>query len=663
MALIESSDLNIVSLNQLDALAARQYGAKASNLADLLCVGVRIPPGVALGRNVLAYFLRENGIDLAALERIHSLGMIFLESALVEAQDWQAKIVQTITSSPFPAVIVDKLFDCLGNLKDRKLAVRSSCSVEDASSTSFAGQYATVLNVSGKDEVLQAIRSCWISQYDGRVLKYAISRRGMPVLSPSMAVLIQEMLNPDFAGVCFTEGPTSSTRQFTIVESVHGCGEALVSGAETPCHFEVNKDGAIHRVIVPPTASNLKPKDEIVLSVVSTSRRIATHFGCPQDVEWAVVKEELFILQARPITVIGGARKGAPVGLPSRTSRDSSKAKHAPDNSLLLLRDDLHDWLITKVDPLVYRGASYILSNQYADGSWRIEGHPEWDAVATAMIVQLLLEGGIPSMLQWSIPQAGGTLITVGLPSAVNWLTRNVKEDGTWGTDIWDTCQVVRSLVKCGISPDEPLVAKAINFVSDQITRGLDSSSEKEWYGAGFLAVAMRLFSELGMKEKVTECAKLLLHSQASSGEFCGLNKEGLRVPSEWHTAQAISALFQYANDTVLRNAITCACDWLLERQHRNGSWGVTEGPYSRYNTFFTAYAVLALTDAGPNYTNSVGKACKWIRGQQVASGAFGDLGSSLMAMATFQKIHGPVFTISMPIPMFLRVQTTLSAP
>jgi hypothetical protein len=78
------------------------------------------------------------------------------------------------------------------------------------------------------------------------------------------------------------------------------------------------------------------------------------------------------------------------------------------------------------------------------------------------------------------------------------------------------------------------------------------------------------------------------------------------------------------------------------------------------YNVFFTSYACIALADAGSEYARFVSKACKWLRAKQLASGAFGDIGSSLMAMAALQRVHGRVFTVDLPIPTFLRIQATL---
>lgn len=196
--------MRIVALTDPEARSVRQYGGKIANLAQLTATEVPVPWGLGIGKQVLAQFLRENGIDLEALEQMHNRGMIFLESALTEAQVWLERITETITNGEMPIAIEQAIAASLPDPSAR-FAVRSSCVVEDGSTASFAGQYVTTLDIPGVEEIIRAVRECWSSQYDSRALTYALARRGMPVLVPSMAVTIQEMLAPEFAGVCFTE--------------------------------------------------------------------------------------------------------------------------------------------------------------------------------------------------------------------------------------------------------------------------------------------------------------------------------------------------------------------------------------------------------------------------------------------------------------------------
>jgi pyruvate,water dikinase len=655
--------LFVARLDSLGAISSRQFGGKAANLGELISTGQKVPGGIALAKDALAYFLKENGVDLVAVERIHTLGMTFLESSLSAAQALQQQIIKVLREAPFPASLADRIFTELNPWLAKKLAVRSSCLVEDSKLTSFAGQYLSVLNVQGQDAILTAIRDCWASQYEGRALSYAIAHRGMPVLSPGMGIVIQEMVNAEYAGVCFTTGPTAKTLDVAIVESVRGCGEQLVSGEKTPSHYEITTKAEI-RLRRVPKLETAPPTDDLVLAVAAKSRSVADYFGCPQDIEWAAIGGEIFLLQARPITVTGNQHRGAPVGLPgSPKTSASKKSVESATSPHLVLRDDLHEWLLTTCDPFIFRGASYLLSNQHKDGAWRIEGHPEWDEASTAMVVQMLVDGGIPATLQWQGSGNEENAGELGIPKAIHFLAQRVAQNGCWGSDLWDTCQVLRALHCCGVPHTEPLLQRPLHFIQGELNQSLNASKEQEWFGAGFLAVALRMFSEFGLTADAIQCLQLLLTCQDLSGDFYGPNadKGGTKVPSEWHTAQAVSALARCAGDnSEAKRAVDAACAWLLSRQQTNGAWGVSYEPYLSYNTFFTAYCMIALLDANRS-KDVVMKAYKWLRGQQKASAGFGDLGSSLMAMSAFQSLKGTVFTLAIPIPVFARIQSTLS--
>jgi pyruvate,water dikinase len=656
---MDSFHLHIVSLTDPEAKNVRQYGGKISGLAQLATADVQIPWGLGIGKQALAHFLSENGIDLAALAQTHKRGMIFLESALTEAQAWHEKIIETVQNGVMPSAVESAIAASLPD-PDARFAVRSSCVVEDSSATSFAGQYVTVLNVAGLADIMKALRSCWSSQYDHRALSYAIAHRGMPVLVPSMAVLIQEMLAPEFAGVCFTEGPTPKTKEYAVVESVAGLGEALVSGERTPAHFEIARDGSFHESKAAGARGEVAPTADQVTLVAREARKIAAFFGRPQDVEWAIAGGHLYILQARPITTLGGERSARSLtggGVAGATS----PANGTSDSPSIVLRDDLHEWLITRVDPLIYRGATYLLAKQRGNGSWGVEGHAEWDCVATALVVRLLLNGRVPSTLSWSFAASGEDSLPRGINPAVQWLVEHVNADGSWGTDLWDTSQVIRTLVLSGASVEQPIVARAIRHVTERLASST-RPVEQEWAGAGFLAALVHLLHEIGHTSMLEEFGSRLKATQTADGDFPSWpDSSHGAVPSEWHTAQAITALSRCCgDDTRTIAAIQKAVSWLVSRQNPDGSWGVSGGPYAHYNTFFTSYAVIALADAGPPAAVVRGKAVRWLRGKQVASGSFGDTASSLMAMTALQETQGPLFSIELPLPFFLRIQNCL---
>ncbi len=171
-------------------------------------------------------------------------------------------------------------------------AVRSSGTAEDSGRASFAGQFETVLNVYD-DGLADAVLRCWRSRLGNRVDIYRGSHG-----SGSMAVLIQPMVPADTAGVAFTADPVTGIRH-TVIEAVDGLGERLVSGETTPERWSVGEDGSL---AAPQAATVLSPR--WAETIGGLARRVEGHLGRPQDIEWAVAGDSLWLLQARPITAL-----------------------------------------------------------------------------------------------------------------------------------------------------------------------------------------------------------------------------------------------------------------------------------------------------------------------------------------------------------------------
>lgn len=167
------------------------------------------------------------------------------------------------------------------------LAVRSSASLEDGHTHSFAGQFRSFLNLNTLDEVQQAVRSCRESVNDPAVVEYC-RKSGLNPESIQVEVIVQRMIAPELAGVAFTVNPITGKEEVTL-ECCAGVADQLLAGqtdALPPDHALVVR----HRA-----------------EIETTARRIARHFGAPQDIEFAIEDGKLYILQARPITRIAFA--------------------------------------------------------------------------------------------------------------------------------------------------------------------------------------------------------------------------------------------------------------------------------------------------------------------------------------------------------------------
>jgi pyruvate,water dikinase len=205
------------------------------------------------------------------------------------------------------------------------VAVRSSAREEDAASVSFAGQFASVLNVEGPEATLEAVEECWASYLSDRSLAYRAAA-GMPLdPEPTLAVVVQLQVFAEKAGVLFTAHPLDPDAGAALIEASFGTGESVVGGLATPDSVTVDRRSGevVERVVGSKrqmtTASREAPGTALVptdadrrsspaltdaeaRAVVEAGLRVEELLGGPQDVEWAIEDGRLWILQARPVT-------------------------------------------------------------------------------------------------------------------------------------------------------------------------------------------------------------------------------------------------------------------------------------------------------------------------------------------------------------------------
>jgi pyruvate,water dikinase len=281
---------NVVGLAEIDRTQVAEVGGKAANLGELTRVeGVRVPPGCVV--TVAAY----RRIVAPALELDALAGLRPEDRAAVAAAS--AEVRRAVEEVPLPADLVAEL---RARITDgTRYAVRSSATAEDLAAASFAGQQDSYLDVVGLQAMLDHVRRCWASLFTDRAVTYRL-RNGVDHRDVHMAVVVQEMVPADAAGILFTADPVTSNRRIATVDAVRGLADALVSGT-------VDGDGySVRDEVVTRTAGTGDPvlTDGQVRRLVRLGRRIEAHFGRPQDVEWCLVGEDLSVVQSRPITTL-----------------------------------------------------------------------------------------------------------------------------------------------------------------------------------------------------------------------------------------------------------------------------------------------------------------------------------------------------------------------
>lgn len=290
-------------LNELSRADLFTAGGKGASLGELIRLGLAVPPGFVVTAEAYAYQAR-------AWRLADHL------AAHLAANKWdvvEAAAKDLCLLRPLLPTVELAVRDAYRELGSPLVAVRSSATAEDLADASFAGQHETYLDIEGESALLRALRRCWASLWTTRALGYR-AIRGIDHLDVNIAVVVQRMVRPEFAGVLFTVDPVAQRVDRMLVEVAPGLGEAVVSGHTTGDVYHLSRPSPAepggpdtgvaithreHRAHGRPM-----PSDAQVLEVGRLGLRIETHFGRPQDVEFAFADGRVHLLQSRPITTL-----------------------------------------------------------------------------------------------------------------------------------------------------------------------------------------------------------------------------------------------------------------------------------------------------------------------------------------------------------------------
>lgn len=255
----------------------RVAGGKGASLAAMAAAGLNVPPGFVIRADVMASL-----VDVEALR------------ACARGLDWEGAQALVGSCEP-PREHIGRAYERLGG----SVAVRSSACAEDSEEASFAGQQETFLEVEGADDVCDRVVECWASFFSERALFYRSQKGSLEDLE--MAVVVQTMIAAEKSGVLFTVDPVARRRDRLLVEAVFGLGEQVVSGEVTPDHYIVDRRGDVktERLV----HGGVLTQEEL-RTLVEAGTALEERFGGPQDIEWAIVGDTLFLLQSRPVTTL-----------------------------------------------------------------------------------------------------------------------------------------------------------------------------------------------------------------------------------------------------------------------------------------------------------------------------------------------------------------------
>jgi pyruvate,water dikinase len=250
-------------------------GGKGASLSSMVRQGLPVPNGFVVPAGVL-----EACVDAEALK------------AYARAQDYAAAMKLVEDTAVVPQEVMTA-YEELGG----KVAVRSSASAEDSEAASYAGQQETYLNVVGAEDVRRRVIDCWTSFFSERALFYRGQKGSLDDLR--MAVVVQQMVDAEKAGVTFSIHPVTRRKDRMLIEAVFGLGEQVVSGEVTPDHYVVDRKGRkkkedlYHGGVL---------ADSELSQLADLALQLEVHYGRPQDIEWAIRGDNVYLLQSRPVT-------------------------------------------------------------------------------------------------------------------------------------------------------------------------------------------------------------------------------------------------------------------------------------------------------------------------------------------------------------------------
>jgi pyruvate, water dikinase len=316
-------------------------GGKGASLAEMYNTGIPVPPGFVITAQAYQYFIKSSKLNKKISEILNETDVNETEilqnaskkiRSLIEEQTLPKEMQEAITEA-YEILDAKKQTDkasedAMAILKNSQespfVAVRSSATTEDLIDASFAGQQDSFLNVKGNQDLLEKVKKCMSSLFTARAIYYR-TKKGFEHEKSLLAVVVQKMVDSEKSGVMFSNNPISKDDSI-VIEAVFGLGEGIVSGKINPDHhvisedlenFEIestkiadkkiaivrNSSGDNKTVTLTPE----KSKQQVLTSyeikrLAQYAQQLEKHYKKPQDIEFAIEQNEIYIVQSRPIT-------------------------------------------------------------------------------------------------------------------------------------------------------------------------------------------------------------------------------------------------------------------------------------------------------------------------------------------------------------------------
>ena len=307
--------MQVLTFNDKYALDIALCGGKGASLAKMTQAGFPVPQGFIVTAAAYQLFIEQaKNLDL---------NFNYVQLDILEQQTLHLR--NDLLQLDLPQIVKQQIkqqLDILGI--EETYSVRSSSTLEDLANSAFAGAHDTFLNVYGKENIYQKIKECFVSLWQTRAVAYR-NQQGFLQENADMAVVVQKMIFAEKAGVSFAINPISGNFNEVLINANYGLGESVVCGEYNVDEYHIDK-GSL-KIITSNIAQKEKyiawdnqgtyekdtEKDKIEIACLNETElsKIAAlniaasnYYSFPQDIEWAIVHNEVYLLQSRPITTI-----------------------------------------------------------------------------------------------------------------------------------------------------------------------------------------------------------------------------------------------------------------------------------------------------------------------------------------------------------------------
>ncbi|MFH1187047.1 MAG: phosphoenolpyruvate synthase [Candidatus Levyibacteriota bacterium] len=304
-------------------------GGKGANLGEMTQAKFPVPPGFIVTANAYYKFLKDNKLEIKIKHLLNTVNFEKHDSITQVSSHIKKEIMSGDVSEELKNEICRAYRTLGGVFKDALVAVRSSATAEDLATASFAGQQETYLNIKGEVNLINSIREGWASLYEPRAMFYR-HEQNFDKLRIGIALVVQKMIESEKSGIMFTIDPVTNDKSKIIVEAIYGLGEYIVQGKVTPDHYEVAKDemkvlvkqvveqkikfvlkGAKNKEIKLSKKNGSKQKlsENEIIALAELGKKLEKHYYFPQDIEWAIEKGKVYIVQTRAVTTTNTKKK------------------------------------------------------------------------------------------------------------------------------------------------------------------------------------------------------------------------------------------------------------------------------------------------------------------------------------------------------------------